>query len=46
MGLSPKESQEAPRESSQVLSKVFAAQRDERVTKGHIAHELHVRLRN
>lgn len=42
-GYRMKEPQEAPRESSQVLGKVFAALRDEGVTKGHIAQDLHVR---
>jgi len=41
-GYRKKEPNEAPRESSQLLPKVFAALRDESVTKTDIAEELHV----
>lgn len=41
-GYRKKEPDEAPRESSQVFKKVFAALRDERVSKIDIASDLHI----
>jgi len=41
-GYRKQEPEEAPRETSQVLAKVFAALRDESVTKRSIAAELHI----
>lgn len=41
-GYRKKEPNEGPRESSQILQKVFTALRDERVSKGDIAEELRI----
>jgi Zn-dependent peptidase ImmA (M78 family)/DNA-binding XRE family transcriptional regulator len=41
-GYRKREPEEAPRETSQVLAKVFAALRDESVMKRHIAAQLHI----